>query len=155
MTENKTTQPPAEPAIDSVFALTKAYPELIEQLIKATAEQTTGDVRAEVEAMSPAAFRQAFPKLAAKLGAKLAEPAPAGLDPKKGFILAIGDPFAAGTERVYARLHGRPPRSLPCLLPFTEAEAAEALASYRVRAAGAGDRVRAANADLALERCKK
>lgn len=64
-----------------------------------------------------------------------------------GYLLAPGDPYAAGTMRAYRAINpdSKQPPYLPFVLPYAERDGLRAMLKYLVRAAAAGDtdRVRA------------
>ncbi len=72
-----------------------------------------------------------------------------------GFLLAIGDPFAAGTLRTFMSVSKRSGLQLPFVLPFKDKNSAAAIRGYIVRAEGGGDLERAKLAKEALAKCKK
>ena len=134
----------------------------------------------ELESVNVAQFRETFPEQEKRLARLITtEMAAADLDTfcsvfaeqvKKlaafqmgsnlrkgitGFLLEIGDPFAAGTLRTYERLSKKHGLKLPYVLPYKDKVTIEAINNYIVRASGAGDIERVKRATKALEKCKK
>lgn len=139
-------QPDPIAAIRTPQQLAAAYPDLVEEIRVATckliADQTVED------------FAVRFPALYGRLGKSL-KPAFGTNLGAVGFALAADDPFAQGVLRLYGEKAGYGPSlQLPAILPFKDPATRQAIESYIVRAAGAGDRVRAAAAKEALAKCK-
>jgi hypothetical protein len=72
-----------------------------------------------------------------------------------GFLLDIYDPFAAAVARLYAKAKGKESARLPLILAYSDPDTIPALESYIQRAAGGGDKERAAKAKATLEKIKK
>lgn len=75
---------------------------------------------------------------------------------EKGFLLGVGDPYAAGVLRTYGKAAKQPQLHLPFVIPFgrTKAATVAALTDYVLRARGAGDAKRAGPAEQALAKMK-
>jgi len=99
----------------------------------------------------------AYPQLVKQIKAKVAlEIESAGIKSNiraDGFLLGGGDPYATAVARVYARAKGTD-CPLPLVLPYNDADSAEALKSYILRAEGACDGKRAAAAKEAMKKVK-
>ena len=135
--------------ITTVKQLEEEFPDLAEQIRKDTAA-----VLAEEIAAAPVDIvEKKFSKLVKKLREKIehevkSTPANLKID---GFLLETADPFAAAIARQYAKASGIDIPQLPMVLPYENKEATiTALKSYCLRANGAGDKARAANATEAL-----
>jgi len=109
-------------------------------------------ITTEMAAADLDTFRTVFPEQVKRLAAfQMGSNLKKGIE---GFLLEIGDPFAAGTLRTYERLSKKPGLKLPYVLPYKDKVTIEAIKNYIVRASGAGDIERVKRATKALEKCK-
>lgn len=109
-------------------------------------------ITTEMAAADIDTFRSVFPEQVKKLAAfQMGSNLRKGIE---GFLLEIGDPFAAGTLRTYERLSKKPGLKLPYVLPYKDKVTIEAIKNYIVRASGAGDLERVKRATKAIEKCK-
>jgi len=156
--KDKNTAQPAEPSdpktetdqIQTSEQLKAAYPELIQEILD---EQKVG-LEEFFSNRTAAEIKSHFPQLFERIIATVSKGALVDLR-TPGFLLAIGDPFAAGTLRTFMHLVERSGLQLPFVLPFKDKNSAAAIQSYIVRAEGGGDLDRAKLAKEALAKCKK
>jgi hypothetical protein len=139
-------QAQSRPEPETAEHLKVQYPGLCDEL----ADQAREQLVSEIDNLTVERAQEKFPALVRKL----ATPVVRGLDPKKGFVLAADDPYAAGTARYYAGLAGCSAPPLPALLPFRSQATKAAIESYIIRASAGGDDERVATAKEALARCR-
>jgi len=109
-------------------------------------------ITTEMAAADIDTFRSVFPEQVKRLAAfQMGSNLRKGI---AGFLLEIGDPYAAGTLRTYGRLSKKPGLKLPYVMPYKDEVTIEAIKNYIVRASGAGDIERVKRATKALEKCK-
>jgi hypothetical protein len=138
-----------EPAIQTIEQLKQAYPELINSLEN---ERNKG-MMDFFASRTVEEFKANFPDLYARIAASI--PKTGAPDLKvPGFLLAIDDPYAAGTLRRFAALTEQKGLQLPFVLPYKNKSTADALQNYIIRAEGGGDYSRANVAKEALKNCK-
>jgi len=152
--DNKTTPETVntvEPLVEdegyqTVVELEEDYPELVAEIRAAEAARVQEETGAELR-------KKLTETITAKVRAELA--ATPGHLQVRGFLLAVDDPFAAGTARDYAALKEMAVPALPCVLPEKDKQTPAAVARYILRADGGGDRARAAAAREFLQKSKK
>lgn len=98
-------------------------------------------------------LERAYPQLVQEIRKQAKKMQQPSLDLTKGFLLALDDPFAAGTLRTFASLKKKS-LQLPFVLPFKDKDTPRALKGYIIRAEGGGDFDRAKVARKALEKCQ-
>ena len=154
LTETANTTAPLTAAEDegyqTVVELEEDYPELVAEIRAAEAARVQEETGAELRKKLEKKLRD---EITAQVRAELA--ATPGHLQVKGFLLAVDDPFAAGTARDYAALKEMAVPALPCVLPEKDKQTPAAVARYILRADGGGDRARAAAAREFLQKSKK